>query len=149
MCRAFPVSVLHSCIAAYSRPGGPGAFGWFPLPSPISGRSAGIQTSPSHQAFKIWDPRTQLVPLSLPSKSSPAESSHWLSCLVLSWLLRTGPDLSSCPDFLQWWTMIWKCKSNKSFPLQLDCGHGMHTRHGLYLWAKRCILLFMDPANGC
>jgi hypothetical protein len=29
------------------------------------------------------------------------------------------PCLSSSPDFLWWWTAVWKCKVNKSFPLQL------------------------------
>jgi len=29
------------------------------------------------------------------------------------------PCVSSCPDFLWWWTAMWKCKLNKSFPPQL------------------------------
>ena len=26
------------------------------------------------------------------------------------------PCFSSCPDYLQWWTVLWKCKSKKPFP---------------------------------
>jgi hypothetical protein len=39
--------------------------------------------------------------------SASAPASRFLSCF------------SSCPDFLWWWTVTQKCKSNKSFPLQL------------------------------
>jgi len=28
------------------------------------------------------------------------------------------PCLSSCPDFLQWWTLLWKCEWNKPFSSQ-------------------------------
>ena len=38
---------------------------------------------------------------------------------------RFLPCLSSCPDFLWWWTVMWKCKPNKPFPLQLAFGHGL------------------------
>ena len=39
---------------------------------------------------------------------------------------RSQPCLSSCPDFLQWWTMIWNySKLNKLFPPQLGFGHGV------------------------
>ena len=42
---------------------------------------------------------------SLASASAPA--SKFLPCF------------SSCPDFLQWWTTMWKYKSDKPFPFQL------------------------------
>jgi hypothetical protein len=36
------------------------------------------------------------------------------------WLLyQRLPYVSSCPDFLRWWTAMWKCKLNKPFPPQL------------------------------
>jgi hypothetical protein len=33
---------------------------------------------------------------------------------------RSQPCLSSCPEFLQGWTVIWKCKLNKPFPPNPD-----------------------------
>jgi hypothetical protein len=33
---------------------------------------------------------------------------------------RSLPCLSSCSDFLWWWTVIWKCKPNKPFPPQVS-----------------------------
>jgi hypothetical protein len=32
---------------------------------------------------------------------------------------RFLPCLSSCPDFLWWWTVMWKRKLYKPFPLQI------------------------------
>jgi hypothetical protein len=29
------------------------------------------------------------------------------------------PCVSSCPDFLWWWTAVWKCMLNKPFPPQI------------------------------
>lgn len=41
------------------------------------------------------------------------------STLVSRFLL----DLSSCSAFLKWWTMLWKFKQNKPFPLQAAFGY--------------------------
>ena len=48
-----------------------------------------------------------------------ASKQHLSVAFVSAPASRFLPCLSSCPDFLQWWTVIWKCKVNKPFPLQV------------------------------
>jgi hypothetical protein len=53
------------------------------------------------------------------SPSKPGEASQWPAlhglCIIFCFLTC----LSSCPDFLWWWTAMWKCKLNKPFAPQL------------------------------
>jgi hypothetical protein len=58
----------------------------------------------------------------LGSKRKPRGSSPVSSTLHASALAPASkflPSVSSCPDFLWWWTAMWKCKLNKPFPPQL------------------------------
>lgn len=160
------------CIVAYSRPGGPGAFGWF---SP----------SISHLRQECWDYRClhhigllqfgiqelnsclQACPARVHLLShhtgclvlvscywglvltlAPAESSHWLLVLVFCcWglVLTLAPVLTSSRDGL------WSGSVSPINPFLSNlivvtvCILDM----GSISWAKRCILLITNPANGC
>ena len=60
--------------------------------------------------------------------SKPVSSTlPWLLHQLLlppgSWSVK-----SSCPDFLWWWTMMWKYKLNKLFSLQVACSLGISSQ---------------------
>jgi hypothetical protein len=54
-------------------------------------------------------------------RSKPVKKHPSMHDLYISFCLLAC--LSSSPDFVQWWTAMWKCKLNKPFPSQLLLGH--------------------------
>jgi hypothetical protein len=57
-----------------------------------------------------------------PEKKSHGEKTNKQHPSIISTSAPTSrflPWLSSCPGFLQWWTVIWKGKSNETISLQL------------------------------
>lgn len=61
---------------------------------------------------------------------------------ISPWFLPFSSCLNSSPDFLQWWTVTWKCKLNKSFFSYLAFGQGVLAQEQKLNW-KRVINWFL------
>jgi len=84
------------------------------------------------------------VVLSSIRKQSRQTMVNTLVCSIPPWPLHWAPAsrflpcLSSCPDFLQWWTVIWRCKLHKPFPPGV--AHGISSQRE-QPWLRPCLLL--------
>ena len=74
----------------------------------------------ARKAFECWD-ISGLFCRSLEDKNVEVKPVSNPSPWPLQQFLPSGfcPCLCPCPDFLQWWTVMWKSKANKPFPPQV------------------------------
>lgn len=70
-------------------------------------------------SWVLWESRLS-KPGDRASKQHPSMAS------VLAPAFRFLPRLSSCLDFLQWWSTLWKCEPNKPFHPQAALGMVCH-----------------------